>query len=243
MLLTRRRFIVSASATGMLSACAGFPNKQAPMQTVPLESLVRQMKHDIGSYIYEHQNDPLFQPTGRPCGGQADFAIQKVKMTVTATLDRTFSANAGLQVPINLVTLEASGSRARTIGNTVTLNLEIWPITAGEDAEFEDETAAAQRLTAIPPPSPDFSGTPIRDALNQLRRDLIATADTPPCFNFGEGEQKGNVVKWGFSLTNKAQSGGKLSLLIFSVGAESSATHTFANSIEATFIATGVGFG
>lgn len=241
----RRAFIASSGSVLLLTGCMGKQSVGRPTPAIPLESLVRQIKHDIGSYIFEHQDDPeLPASSNLPCWGQIAFAIQKVKLTVTVTSDHTIGANGGLKVPVDILTIEASGSSSRLVGNSVTTSLTIWPITASKDAEFEEASVAFQRLAAAPPPSPDFEGTPIRDALNNLLADLKKTADTPPCFNFGEGDnQKDNIVKWAFKIEDKRKVGGKLSLLFFSVGADNESVRSFANTIEVNFIATGDGFG
>jgi len=242
MLLDRRLFLAGAGAGLLLPGCT---SRAAPgaMEAVPLESLVRQIKHDIGSYIFHHQDDSKVPAAGKACGGQVGFTIQKVKMIVTATFDRASSANAGLKVPLNLVTLEAGISAAESTSDMITTSLTIWPLTAGPDAELEDESVAGQRLTAVPPPSPDFEGTPIADAMNRLRNDLLKTADTPPCFDFGQGEQRDNFVKWAFTIGQRSKADAKLSLKLFAVGGEISSARTFANTIEASFLAIGEGFG
>lgn len=185
----------------------------------------------------------MVPPAGKACGGQVAFTIQKVKMVVTATFDRASAANAGLKVPLNLVTLEAGVSGSESASNMITTSLTVWPLTASRDAELEDESVASQRLKAVPPPSPDFEGTPIADAMNLLRNDLLKTADTPPCFDFGQGEQRDNLVKWAFTIGQRTKAEAKLSLKLFAVGGEISSARTFANTIEASFLAMGEGFG
>lgn len=241
--LSRRAFSQYMTVVPWLAGCNQAPTGVFPSKTIPLESLLRQIKYDVGTYIFQHQDDSMQHLRGRACAGQVEFAIRSLKISVTTSIDRTQSASAGLQVPIDVVTLDAGGSGSRLLNDTITTTLVIWPITAPSNSLLDDETEAQQRLTAVPPPSPDFSGTPISDALNQLRNDLIQTSDTPPCFDFGREEQDDNVVKWAFSVSDKMQGTAKLSLLLFSVGAEASATTTFANTIEATFIAFGEGFG
>jgi hypothetical protein len=241
MILDRRTIVLGASA-GLLSGCISDQGLGQDPPTVSFESLVRQIKHDVGSFIFQHQED-VAVAKGPVCAGQVAFTIQKVAMTVTATLDQSGTVNAGLKIPLNLLTLEPSLSRSRTLSNSITTNLTIWPITASKGAEFDDAALARQRLTAAPPASPEFTGTPICDTLNQLRSDLLKTADAAPCFDFGQAEQKANSVKWAFSVTNKAQAGGKLSLAMVSVGADTSSSRVFANTIEASFIASGEGFG
>jgi hypothetical protein len=235
MLLSRRTVIAGLGATGLLPGCATVSGTSRSLRTVSFESLVRQMKHDVGSYIFQHQDETpqLVRP---PCGGQIDLVIQRVKMTVTATVDQTGGINAGLKVPINVITLEAGGGRSHTINNSVSVGLTLWPLDPGAG------NPVSPRLEAPPPPSDEFVGTPICDALNQLRRDLRQTADTAPCFNFGDGDKQDNSVKWAFSVSDEDTVSGKLTILVFSIGGDSTVTHTFANTIEASFVGSGQAF-
>lgn len=239
--MTTRRELLALTASGFLSGCTGGKSLSSRTETVTFESLVRQIKHDVGTYVVQHQDEAM--PKGLVCAGNVAFTISKVKMTVTAVLDTSGSINAGLKIPLDLVTVDASASAAQGSNNTITTSLVIYPISAAKDAEFEDESVAVQRLTTAPPASPQFVGTPITDVLNRLKADLLKTADTPPCFNFGDGEQKENVVKWAFTVTRKASGGGKLSLALFTLGADTSRSQSYANTIEVSFIATGEGFG
>jgi len=245
MLIGRRAFISSSGATLLLPGCVSGPRGSA-LPTVSLESLMRQLKHDVGSYVFEHQRDTAVKSSEKPCAGDVNFTIQKVKMTVTATFDRETGASGGLKVPIGLITLDASGSLSKTLTNTVTTSLTVFPLTADAGAVFSGDTEKYkyQELKAAPPAPSEFTGTPIRDALNGLRRDMIAASDTAPCFNFGqEGDPQDNVVKWGFAIKEVQGGGIGLSILLFSLGAQSSSTTTYANTLEASFIATGDGAG
>ncbi|MFZ5747561.1 MAG: hypothetical protein ACOY45_07860 [Pseudomonadota bacterium] len=244
MQIHRRGFVAAGASALLLPGCvAGAGRAPARPRSISFETLVRQIKHDIGSYIVQHQDDVEIKASEKPCAGQVNFAISKVKLTVTTTIDQSSSGNVGLKVPLDLLTISPSGSGSRGLSNSVTTSLAIFPITAGPDAVVEDAAIAAQVLKQAPTAPAEFMGTPICDALNQLRADLIRTADVPPCFNFGEGDQRENSVKWAFTVTEKRQAGGKLELLLFSIGSEASQTRSFANVVETSFIATGEGFG
>lgn len=243
MSINRRLFTTGLGTSMLLPGCTEYLGDNGLTATAPFESLVRQIKHDVGTYIFQHQNDPEIPPDVQPCSGQIAFAINKVEINVTATFDRSMSGNAGLKVPIDVTTFGMSGSYSTIRNDTITTSLTIWPITAAKEAIIEEKSDQVQRLTAVPPPAPDFSGTPITNALNQLRNDLIRTANTPPCFDFGKDEQSGNVVKWAFTISKKAEAGAKFSLLLFAVGADGSVSRSFANTIEVNFIASGRGFG
>jgi hypothetical protein len=236
MLVDRRTFITSIGAGLIVSGCVTTREAGGTGRLISLESLVRHIKHDVGTYMARHPvragPAPAADPDpARPCGGQAEFTIQKVKLTVTATSEQSAGVTGGLSVPIGLLTAGATGGGSRARSDTMTISLTIWPV------------ADQEPLTAAPPASPDFEGTPIADALERLHRDLVATADTRPCFDFGkEGDTKDNFVRWGFTVTEKANAGGKLSLLIFSIGAEASTSRVYANTVEATFAGRGVFF-
>lgn len=275
-----RRFVLGAGGGLLLTGCASAPTLgSASRRAVTLESLVRQLKHDIGTYIFETQ-DARPEAGQTVCGGEVIFEIKKVQISVSTIVDRTVTESGGLKVPLGQLTLEGGVNRTATRNDTLTTTLSIYPVTLSaadaeeilkSDAETHREVRAAaqaagtppdpdallpdpllaKRLTAVPPPSPDFEGTPIRDALIRLRNDVVATSDTPPCFDFtmdGAGEDGGegkpeNAVKWAFSVTEKRGGGGKFSLLFFSAGAEGSVSRNWANTITVEFTGRGVGFG
>lgn len=219
------------------------PDGNDSPQTVDFKSLVRQMKHDLGSYMFAHRNEPEIKVTEKACAGQVNFTIQKVKMTCTAIVEHSGSIDGGLKIPINIVELSGGVSRKRQLSNTITTTLNIYPISGGDDAIIEDDSTKAENIAAVPPAASEFVGTPISDALNGLRNDLISTSDTPPCYNFGQEEGQDNSVKWAFSVKKEAKDSAKFTIAIFSVGDEKSSAISYANTIEVFFVATGEGFG
>lgn len=226
MQIDRRVFLASIGSSAALAGCettswVGGP----PSEPVTYEALVRQVKYDLGHYAEISAGDAEAPPLPNACAGQIALQIDKVKLTVTASVERTRTVTGGLKVPINLLTLEPSRSNARTLNNTLTTILTIWP---------RDERAMAGAVLA---PDPAFDNTtPITDALVGIRRSLLAVSDTPPCFSFGADSAKdGNVVKWAFSLSRKDTAGGKAAIAIFSVGAEEVNTAAYANTIEVFF--------
>lgn len=243
MLIDRRSVVAGLGVTPFLSGCVTMPDGKTAPPTVDFKSLVRQMKHDLGSYMFAHRNEAEVKLTEKACAGQVNFTIQKVKMTCTALVEHTGSTEGGLKIPINIVELEGGISRKRQLSNTITTTLNIYPISGGDDSIIEDEATKAENIVAVPPPDSEFVGTPICDALNKLRSDLISTADTPPCYNFGKEEGQENSVKWAFSVKKEATNSAKFTIAVFSVGDEKTSAITFANTIEVFFIATGEGFG
>ena len=248
-----RRMVLIGGPALLIGGCVT-GGQHRPFQTISFESLARQIKYDIGTYLFRHQDDvPIVEAPGadasdeeratyaaavqegraRPpgpnqrCLGQVSFTISKVRLVATTTAESRLSGSAGLQVPIGLVTLSPSMSASSSRNQTLATTLDMYPM-------------AGQRLDSAPPPVAEFEGTPIADTLDALARDLSRTADTPPCFEFGrETDQKANGVKWGFTVTRSQTVGGKLSLLIFSLGAEGTSTRSVANTIEVNFIGTG----
>jgi hypothetical protein len=243
-MIDRRDFFVGAGASIMLGGCATtLESRREPLPGVRFESLLRQIKHDVGSYIFRTQDDsPEVRLRNNACVGDVSFQIQSVKLTVTAQVDQTADDTAGLTIPLDVLTINPSAGIGRTLNNSITTSVVIYPMTASREAVIEDAALQRQRLTAIPPASPEFEGTPIANALTQLRQDMIAVSDTPPCFNFGTGD-KGNVVKWAFAVTRRRTVGAKLNLLIFSVGTSDTTSTRYANEIEVAYIAAGEGFG
>lgn len=256
----RRELLASGGLilAGALSGCVG---RRDPFRTggpsVSFESLVRQMKYDVGTYLWRHkgQKEALNRPgpnatpeekaqfqqmleagqyraarDGEACVGQVSISLVKVKLTVTTTVEQKDSGNLGLEVPLGIVTVSPSGSQTSTSNQSLTTTVEIYP-TVNEDFEVVDDE---------PQPPGEFVGHPITDTLEALRSDLERTADTKPCFNFGvEQDQKTNSVKLGFTVTRAAGGGGKLKILFFSLGAESTQSRAVANTIEVFFVSRG----
>ncbi|TAV21347.1 hypothetical protein ELI36_32935 [Rhizobium ruizarguesonis] len=96
--------------------------------------------------IYRHQNDKSAAGSGKVCAGAVDFIISKVAITVTAKVDQTTSGSGGLQVPVNLATLDGSVGVSRALNDTITTKLSIFPLTAAADAEIEDESLKKSAL-------------------------------------------------------------------------------------------------
>lgn len=247
-----------AMAGGLVSGCVGTRNAfRTGAPSVPFEALIRQIKYDVGTYLWQHRGEKealnRFGPNATPeerknfelqltggryraakdgeaCIGQVSITVTKVKLTVSTSVEQKDGGSASVEVPLGIVTLSPGISGSKTINQSLTTTLEIFP-TAYDEFETVDSE---------PRPAPEFDGHPITDTLNALRRDLEKTADTKPCFNFGvEQDQKTNSVKLGFTVTRASGGFGKLKILFFTLGAESSTTRTVANTIELFFVSRG----
>jgi hypothetical protein len=214
-----RTTLPAAAGLLLLAGCADFPGDAQSTGSVSFESLVRQIKYDVGGYLLAHQNDvPVVEAPGadadrtekstyqanqkaglaRPpaasekCLGQVSFDIAKVKITASAEVENKAGGSVGLQVPINVATLNLSGGVSQSRKGSLTTTLEIYP--------------TDQLITEPPRPVPEFQGRPIADTLEAVRTDLIKTADTQPCFDFGRSEdQKANSIKWGFTVVRSTR--------------------------------------
>lgn len=240
----------------MISACAQIPGGNLPQGSISLETLMRQVKYDVGTYLLAHQNDPnvitqadideseesrvaqqqaiaqgtnRLQRKGEKCTGQIDFKVEKVKLTVLTEVENKGGANASLQVPLNIATANVGASGSLSRKGSLTTSFEIAP-------DFD------QKIEGPLVPVPQFSGLPISSTLEALRSDLIATADVEPCFNFKVQDAGANSIKWGFTVTKATGGNGKVTFVLFSLGAEASTTSAVTNTIEVTFQASG-GFG
>lgn len=247
-----RRHFLTATTGIFLTGCAKFPGGEQTSESVSFETLVRQVKYDIGSYLLAHQNDdevvaagpiPKDDPSDKTvnknikvrqatskekCLGQVSFAIQKVKLTVLTEVENKIGGSGGLVVPVGISSVNLSGLGSFQRKGSLTTALEIYPLSTPISGNLK--------------PVPEFQGRPINDTLEALRTDLVRTADVEPCFDFGQSDSPSNTVKWGFTVTKSVTSGGKFGIAIFSIGAEGSSTTIAANTIEVTFIGTG-GFG
>lgn len=236
-----RRTLLLAGGAGAVSGCTTLGSYQ-PSGFVDFESLARQMKHDVGKYVFNNQ-DRVNPAGGAVCAGDVAFSIYSVTMTVTAVVDRSQGASGGLKIPLNLLTISPKITAARSFTDTLTTSLTVYPLIAAKDAIYERPELKRQRLTSVPPPSPKFEGTPINDTLEKLRADLVKTSDTAPCFKFGEPDKQKNSIKWAFSVVDKTGGGVSFDIAIVSIGAEGAQQRTYANTLEVAFTAAGEGFG
>jgi hypothetical protein len=264
-MVDRRHLLVTGSVgfAALLSGCVtGRGRASVPVETIPFEALLRQVKYDVGTWLWRHQyekealnrpapgaspekikafNDLLaagqYRETkpGRKeaCAGQVSMTLTKVKLTVTASVDNKTGASGGLEIPIGLASFSPSGSYSVKDSQSLTTTVEIYP--TAPNALDEEEYVDSE-----PVAQPEFTGHPITDTLEALRSSMEKTADTKPCFNFGlEQDQKGNSVKLGFTIEKVGQVGGKLKLFFFSLGADNTNTRTVANTIEVSFVSRG----
>lgn len=244
------------AGSSSLAACVTVGESGRPIEGPTFEAVVRQVKYDLGTYLWRHRDErePLPAPddaapqnleafnamvTGdqyraatdqEVCTGEVFFMIVKVKLSVQTTFDTKIGGSAGLKVPLGPVVVGPKASMSRQTVQTMTTTLEFIP---------ETMHAAHEAMTEAPTsPGLGFSGHPIADTLDALRLSLQAAADTRPCFTFGaDQDQKSNSVKMGFTVTETR--GGGFSLDLFSLGAEGSRTEIVANTIEMFFVSHG----
>ncbi|MEO0440139.1 MAG: hypothetical protein AAF067_04600 [Pseudomonadota bacterium] len=210
--------IVLAGCSG---SNAGISQPATIQQPIPYEALVRQIKYDVGTYLQAQENAaPVAENSTLACRGQVEFAIEKVKLNVTASRSVESDPSAGLEVAVGPVGLEASGSRGVNSSYSIATTLVMYP----DDEPF----------VKISQPDGWVKGAPLAETLAALKRDLIATSDTGPCFGFGD-KPEGNTVTLGFGIDRVRSEGAKLKLFFFSVGATRKDTSSIANSIEITF--------
>ncbi|MDR6827203.1 hypothetical protein J2X48_000921 [Bosea sp. BE271] len=260
--MDRRTFVKCSgvAAVGLLGGCAdsngGFGDVG---QTVSFEALVRQIKYDVGTYLWRNRDtrEALRPPgpnataeekqtfrdnlatgqyraarKGEDCVGQVTFTLTRVKLTVSVTVEQKANGSASLEIPVGISTVTPSGSLSSTSNSSLTTTLDIYPTV--KDLE------KSELVTSEPVPTGEFVGHPITDTLQALRSDLIKTADTKPCFNFGvEQDQKTNSVKLAFVVTQAAGLGGKLKIVFFSLGADGSTSRSVANTVEVFFVSKG----
>lgn len=230
MQIDRRAMLSGLGAGLLLPGCATFRGRPSLVNAPSFASLLAHLKHDVATWKLEREGQP--GPGGLACGDAARLTLRKLKLSVTASRSGGASATGGLTVPINLLTVGASASRSRAVENSITVGLTLYP------------SEGNVPLTSIPPASEEFEGTPISDALAQLRRDLWRSAAAPPCFDFNSDgavadDKQDNAVKWAFTVKDNSEAGVKFSLLFFTIGGGASQSQSYANTIEATFSGAG----
>ncbi|MFL0357602.1 hypothetical protein ACI5KX_14145 [Erythrobacter sp. GH1-10] len=254
------KLALGCTALLFLGGCATSPGLIS--EPVPYRELIRHIKHDVGTYVFKHQSDPvvivpedmrgigpngpmpltaaerdsarqaaLEMASGLPnarvaksdeiCGEQVSFEIESVQITVANQVDRSGTFGGGFALEVAPVKVSGSGKVTNSLKDTVATSLTVYP--------------AEQIIDSQPPPSKYFVGTPINDTLEALASDLAATANTRPCFEF-RPDTKGsvNTLTWTFIVSSKAETGGKLSLILFSTEASRSEATSNSNTIKIT---------
>lgn len=255
-----RIYLAALCATLFLSGCITTPEEDSGYETVELEKVLRQLKYDLGTYIYRHQDDEFAVAPPGPgasaaeietfrqsiandllraaseeerCLGQVSLQVSKITVSMATIVEDSAGTQASLKVPINVFTLTPSGKSAASTKQSITTSFTIYPgFQSGSDGDRE-------RLQNTPQPINAFSGHPITDTLEALKKDMENTADTLPCFNFGVEEKQKNSVKLGFEIKQSTTIGGKLEFLVFSIGAEETSSNTVTNTIEVFFVGQG----
>lgn len=226
------------------------------------EQFARQLKYEVGTYLWRHRNDPevtdyragqsagadvsgfeadaragkIRLPTAtEKCPNQLNITIKRVKFTTTTSITGKQSGSAGIELPIGTATVSPSLAGSREIKNEVTTVLTFDP---DPNADITEEP----KPVLGPDGEPVFAGAIIADTIDAITTALKRTSDTRPCFEFPDDPKATNTIKWGVTYTTSSTQGGKFKILIFSLGADNTRTRAAANTIEIELYVTG-GFG
>lgn len=208
---------VAVAASFSLSSCIGAPDI-SKVETVSVESVVRQIKSDVARYdIYRaaHANDT---PLNNACGGHIDFEITSIAISLTTITERSLSGTVGAVVPATPFKFSGGGSRTTKSSQVVKFTLKPAPPRRGEVELLPNDGGFASVLI-------------------NLRESLLRASNQLPCFAFADDQK--NSIEFGFTITNANSAGGGVSFLIFTLGAERKESHQAANTVTVNFRATG----
>ncbi|MES2290250.1 MAG: trypco2 family protein [Pseudomonadota bacterium] len=182
---------------------------------------MRAIKTDLGQYSdYESSvsNDAALP---NECKGKINFHVRSVSVTLATKTSVSSNGEASIELPVGGFTLGASGkgTTGRESTQAVTFKLEPKP--------------SQSRLTSAPVPT---AGS-FYAVLRGLRESLLRSSDVKPCFGFPAIEDQENKIEFGFTVTRDQTMGGKISFLIFTLGAERTKSQSAGNIVVVDFVA------
>lgn len=185
---------------------------------------MRQIKHDLAQYAAYEASLADMEPLPTACRGEVNFKVTSVAVALTTVIEVSSSGEAAAEIPIGGITLGPSGSYGRTRNSSQTISFTVVPV--------PDEGSAA---AAVVPPEPGSFYAVLRG----LRESLLKASDTRPCLSFPEADKQENSIEFGFTVTRDRSAGGKISFLIFSLGAERKSSQAVGNTVTVSFVADG----
>lgn len=181
---------------------------------------MRAIKADMNDYsLYEASvaNDAALP---NACKGKINFHVSSVSIQLETKTSVTTSGNASVELPVGGAKLGGSGSASNAEASTQTVSFKLEP------------KAAQVGLANVPAPK---AGS-FYAVLRGLREALLKASDAEPCFTFPKEKQE-NTIKFGFTVTEDKSAGGKISFLIFSLGAERKDSNAYGNTVTVAFVA------
>lgn len=226
-------FVVSSLTLSLIAACA--TQKLKPIDLASVSTVQAKIKAQVGVYMQAASDLSLAdndygavvvldgKPTKIPstefqCGsGRIDFRISAIKAELVTSLDKTTAAKLGLTLPIVPVTLGPSAGTTSDTLNAQTLDYNLWPLSAGDQAfllPVKHWTESSSDYDAL---IPALNKAPIAIALLELRNALILAAtktdystnqqrEAQPCFTdynpMNPAADAGNSFKLQLQVTN-----------------------------------------
>lgn len=187
---------------------------------------MRRIKQDLAQYAAYEASTSGLDPLPSVCRGQINFRVTAVTVALTTVTEVSSSGEAGAEIPIGGITLGPSASYGRTRNSSQTISFTVEP--------KPDEGLAG---AAVVPPEPGSFYAVLRG----LRESLLKASDTKPCLRFPAADKQENSIEFGFTVTRDWSAGGKISFLIFSLGAERKSSQAVGNTVTVNFVAEGDG--
>lgn len=193
--------------------------------------IVQLLKQDIEQYEILSLTIPEgASPDGslpNKCGGNVNFNIESLKVTMKVTAISGKEGKAGLSFKLGeAAALDSGVNGALKESNSQILTFTLYP----KDGWKPDKTKAVANIT--------YQDFPISYTLASLRKNLLYASYFEPCMTFSNPNNAKDVAstfEFGFEVEKKKSDTAGFNLVIFSIGGTKSAQQTFSNTITVSF--------
>ena len=201
-----------------LAGCATPNTIKLPSQRVTVGDFVQQIKHELS--VFEERKAAL-GPVASKCGPRFELIPLKATVDMNVAITQSTGGEASAEIPIGGATIGPNFSASSGITGTQQIKFSVYP----------------KAIAGLPsaPQSDKFVGTPIADALTAVYAGFKQGSGYSPCLSFGEADKQENVITYGVKIEQSRTFGGKISIVIFSIGASNVNSKTNENTITIDF--------
>lgn len=202
------------------AGCETIGPEAVPEPPISAEVVLRQIKQDLDSY-FAYEAEIAAEPAGQGCSRRLNFHVDRVTISLTTLTGFTSDGEVKAEIPAGMSGGGALRSLSRTGRSSQTLTFTVFPHRLGATPG------------AVRPARPDSFDAVLRS----LRQSMLAANDTPPCLFFPPVEEQDNSIAFGFGVTRAGTTGGRISFLIFSLGAQRGSRQEAAHTVTVRFVA------
>lgn len=185
-----------------LAGCTTPNSIKLPTQRVTVGDFVQQVKHELS--VFDERKAKL-GPVASKCGPHFDLTPIKATVVMNVVVMQSTSGEASAEIPLGSATIGPNFAASSGITGTQAIKFSVYPkATAGLPSA---------------PQSEKFVGTPIADALTAVYEGFKQGSGYAPCLSFGEIDKQENSVIFGVKIEQSRTFGGKVSIVVFSIGA------------------------